>query len=156
MDQRLRRLADQLLRKQDAAEVNPVALGADVLPYLFILEVQRPDEQPRLRIRLTGTALDEAFQRPLVGRYLEEFIHGPRASDVIEGFHHCATTREPIWMRQVVRIRGRLPRFVEGIAVHLAPDRIYGGLVIGELPTDVAEGSFETYPLFTGARGGRP
>jgi hypothetical protein len=153
MDRRLRKLADQLLRKQDATEVNPAALGADVLPHLFVLEVQGAADQVRLRIRLTGTALDEAFQRPLVGRYLEDFIHGPRAGDVIDGFHQCATTREAVWMRQVVRIRDRLPRFVEGVAVHLAPDRIYGGLVVGELPTDVAEGSFETYPLFIGGRG---
>ena len=51
-------------------------------------------------------------------------------------------------MRQVVRIRDRLPRFVEGVAVHLGPDRIYGGLIVGELPADVEEGSFESYPLY--------
>ncbi len=148
MDQRLRKLADHLLRKRDAAEFNPAAVAADILPHLFVLEIEPSADAVRLHIRLVGTALDAAFERQLSGHYLEEFIHGPRGADVVEGFHHCATTHEAIWMRQVVRIRGRLPRFVEGMAVYLAPDRVYGGLVIGELPADVEEGSFESYPLY--------
>jgi len=153
MDQRLRRLADHLLSKRSAAEFNPAAAGADVLPHLFVLEIEVPEIEPsadavRLRVRLVGTALDAAFERQLSGHYIEEFIHGPRGADVVDGFHHCATTHEAIWMRQVVRIRDRLPRFVEGVAVYLAPDRIYGGLIIGELPADVEEGSFESYPLY--------
>lgn len=148
MDRLLRELADHLLGKRNAAEFNPVAVGSDILPHLFILETEPAPDDVRLRVRLVGTALDAAFGRPLAGHHLEEFIHGPRGADVIEGFHHCATTHEAIWMRQVVRIRGRLPRFVEGIGVFLAPDKIYGGLVIGELPTDVEEGSFESYPLY--------
>lgn len=148
MDRRLRELADHLLGKRNAAEFNPAVVGADLLPHLFILEIEGESDGVRLHVRLVGTALDAAFGRPLAGHHLEEFIHGPRGADVIEGFHHCATTHEAIWMRQVVRIRDRLPRFVEGIGVFLKPDKIYGGLVIGELPTDVAEGSFESYPLY--------
>jgi hypothetical protein len=80
-----------------------------------------------LRIRLVGSALDEAFCRPLRGHTLEEFIHGPRGNEVIASFHHCADTSEPIWMRQVVQMRDRAPRFVEGVAIYLKPERIYGG-----------------------------
>lgn len=156
MDQRLRKLADHLLGKREAAEFNPAVLGADALAHLFVLDVEPAGDGVRLRIERTGVALEAAFRRPLIGFYLEEFIHGPRAADVIEGFHHCATSREAIWMRQVVRIRDHLPRFVEGVAVFLSPDSIYGGLVIGELPTDVPEGSFDSYPLFSAARGRSP
>ena len=148
MEQRLRKLADHLLSKRDAAEFDPKAVGVDILPHLFVLEIEPSADSVRLRVRLVGTALDAAFQRHLAGHYLEEYIHGPRGADVVEGFHHCATTREAIWMRQVVRIRDRRPRFVEGVGVHLAPDRIYGGLIIGELPADVEEGGFESYPLY--------
>ena len=148
MDQKLRRLADYLLSNRSVADFNPAAVDADALPHLFVLEIEAAAEAVRLRIRLTGTALDEAFERPLAGRHLEEFIHGPRGADVVEGFQHCATTREAIWMKQVVRIRDRLPCFVEGVAVHLSPARIYGGLIIGELPADVEEGSFESYPIY--------
>ncbi|MEQ1866356.1 MAG: hypothetical protein ABL996_17090 [Micropepsaceae bacterium] len=148
MDQKLRRLADYLLSNRSAADFNPAAVDADALPHLFVLEIEPEVEAVRLRIRLVGTALDAAFGRPLKGCHLEEFIHGPRGADVVEGFHHCATTREAIWMKQVVRIRDHLPRFVEGVAVNLKPDRIYGGLIVGELPADVEEGSFESYPLY--------
>jgi len=148
MDQKLRRLSNYLLSNRSAADFNPAAVDSDALPHLFVLEIEPVDEVLRLRIRLVGTALDEAFARPLAGRHLEEFIHGPRGADVVEGFHNCATTGEAIWMKQVVRIRDRLPRFVEGVAVHLGPARIYGGLIIGELPADVEEGSFESYPIY--------
>ena len=148
MDQKLRRLADYLLSNRSAADFNPAAVDADALPHLFVLEMEPAADSVRLRVRVVGTALDSAFERSLAGHYLEEYIHGPRGADVVEGFHHCATTREAIWMKQVVRIRDRLPRFVEGVAVHLGPDRIYGGLIIGELPADVEEGSFESYPIY--------
>jgi hypothetical protein len=129
-------------------EFSPTAVDPDLLPHLFVLDVEPCLDLVRLKIRLVGTALDQAFQRPLHGQYLEDFIHGPRGADVVESFHQCATTRQPVWMRQVVRIRDHLPRFVEGIAFHLEPDRVYGGLVVGELPTDVSEGSFETHPVY--------
>jgi hypothetical protein len=148
MDQRLRKLADHLRRMRRAAEFSPTTVEAELLPYVFVLEVEPCLDLVRLKIRLTGTALDDAFQRPLVGHYLEDFIHGPRGADVVEAFHLCAASRQATWMRQVVRIRDRMPRFVEGIAIYLEPDRIYGGLIVGELPTDVAEGSFETHPLY--------
>ncbi len=148
MDQKLRRLADYLLSTRAAVDFNPAAVDADALPHVFVLEIEPDADVVRLRVRLVGTALDEAFARPLAGRHLEDFIHGPRGADVVEGFHHCASTGEAIWMKQVVRIRNKLPRFVEGVAVNLRPDRIYGGLIIGELPADVDEGSFESYPIY--------
>jgi hypothetical protein len=148
MDQRLRRLSEQLRSKRRVAEFSPAAVDPDLLPHLFVLDVEPCLDLVRLKIRLVGTALDQAFQRPLQGRYLEDFIHGPRGADVVEGFHLCAGTRQAIWMRQVVRIREHLPRFVEGIAFYLDPARLYGGLIVGELPTDVAEGSFESHPIY--------
>jgi hypothetical protein len=154
MDQRLRELADHLLRKRDAAEFSMAAIPPHVAPYLFILDIiDGVEDGLRLRVRSTGDVFDRTFGRDLDGRYLDEFIHGPRAEDVMDGFYHCAKAHEPLWMRQVVRLRGRLPRFVEGIAVYLEPASIYGGLVVGQLPTDVEEGSFESYPLFIAGRG---
>ena len=148
MDPRLRRLAEHLRSRRRVADFSPAAVDPDLLPHIFVLDIEPCVDLVRLRIRLVGTALDGAFQRPLQGKHLEDFIHGPRGGDVVEGFHLCAANREPIWMRQVVRIRDRMPRFVEGIGVYLDPDRIYGGLIVGELPTDVAEGSFESHPVY--------
>ncbi len=148
MDLRLRRLAEHLRNRRRVADFSPAAVDPDLLPHLFVLDIEPGQNPIRLRIRLVGTALDQAFLRPLAGRHLEDFIHGPRGADVVEGFHLCATSHEPIWMRQVVRIREHLPRFVEGIAFYLDPDRVYGGLIVGELPTDVSEGSFESHPVY--------
>ena len=82
-------------------------------------------------------------RKPLKGRRLEEFIHGPRGKDVIGRFQHCANTREPVWMRQIVQLRDRPPRFVEGVAIYLQPERIYGGLIVGEAIDRAAAETFE-------------
>jgi hypothetical protein len=142
VDSILRGIADYLLAQDNSSTVDPAAIGPQLLPYVYILDVGR-DADVRLRIRLTGTAIDHVFRRPLVGRMLEDFIHGPRGGDVIASFHHCARTREPLWMRQIVQLRDRAPRFVEGVAVYLGPDRIYGGLVVGDLSPPGAEPGFE-------------
>jgi hypothetical protein len=146
MDSRLRGIADYLLAQTSASTVDPHLIDPELLPHVFILDVER-DVNVRLRIRLAGTALDEVFRRPLTGHLLEEFIHGPRGADVIASFHHCARTREPLWMRQIVHMKERAPRFVEGVAVYLVPERIYGGLVIGELTFPGVEAGFERTPL---------
>ena len=146
MDSILRRIADYLLAQNDSSTVDPVAIGPQLLPYVYILEVER-DAEIRLRIRLTGTALDNAFRRPLVGQFLEDFIHGPRGDDVIAAFHHCVQTHEPLWLRQVAQLKERAPRFVEGVAVYLEPDRIYGGLIIGNLSLASVETSFDVEVL---------
>ncbi len=142
MDTSLRGIADYLLAQKDSSTIDPAAIGPHLLPHIYILDVER-GTSIRLRIRLTGTALDHTFRQPLVGHLLEEFIHGPRGGDVIGAFHHCARTREPMWMRQVVHLKERAPRYVEGVAVYLVPERIYGGLVIGNLGLPGVEAGFE-------------
>ena len=149
IDVRLRQIADRLMALADSAAFTPASIGAKLLPHLFVLDIER-DASKRaalLRIRLAGTALDEVFHRPLHGHTLEEFIHGPRGKEVIASFHHCADTREAIWMRQIVHIQDKTPRFVEGVAIYLKPERIYGGLIAGEYAGSSATNSFERVPL---------
>lgn len=123
---------------------DPTELSPQLLPHLFILAIE-PGEAglPRLRIRLTGTALDAAFGRRLQGHCLEEFLHGPHSAAVLDGFRHCATARRDVWMRQVVTIANRAPRFVEGVACYVEPELIYGGLMFGEMSIRTAAASFE-------------
>jgi hypothetical protein len=144
MDSRLARIGTYLLGCASSGDFDPKALDAD-LAHVFILDIE-PASAPRLRVRLTGTALDRAFGRPLTGRYLDEFIHGPRGDDVLRGFQHCARTGEALWMREVVEIADKPARFVEGALVHLAPRRIYGGLAFGEWAHQHAT-NFERRPL---------
>jgi hypothetical protein len=149
MDIRLRQIAGHLMTLRDSAVFSPASIGAKLLPHLFVLDIERDTSKRTtlLRIRLAGTALDDVFRRPLRGHTLEEFIHGPRGEEVIASFHHCADTGEPIWMRQVVHIRDKPPRFVEGVAIYLKPERIYGGLLVGEYAGSSAADSFERIPL---------
>lgn len=144
MDWRLRALADYFLSRDSAAGVLPGAIDAKLLPHIFVLGIEAG---PRLRVRLAGTAFDTAFRPGLAGCYMEDFMHGPRGADVLRGFHDCATLHTPVWMREIVRIRDKAPRFVEGIAVFLAPDRIFGGLLVGEMPVAVADTTFARQSL---------
>lgn len=145
MDDRLKRAADYLLKCKHWDEIRPTRIGPDVLPHLYSLNIER-DAKGRasgLPIRFTGTALDQVFGRVLTGRRIGEFIHGPRGKDVLAGFMRSADERIALWMRQVVRIQRDAPRFVEGIAVHVAPERIYGALVTGPLADMAARTGFE-------------
>jgi len=147
MEPRVRQIADYLLGRTSAAEVDPAALGGRLLPHVFVLAIERMRAELRLRILLAGTALDTAFGQPLKARCIEDFMHGPHGASVIQGFHDCAKHGTPLWMRQVVSIGGRMPRFVEGVVVHLPEDRIYGGLVVGEIAEAPPGGSFERRAL---------
>lgn len=149
IDPRLRQIADHFMTLGDSAAFSPASIGSKLLPHLFVLDIERDTAKrtPSLRIRLAGTALDDVFHRPLRGHTLEEFIHGPRGKEVIASFHHCADTSQPIWMRQIVHIRDKARRFVEGVAIYLKPERIYGGLVVGEYAGPSMVDSFEHTPL---------
>lgn len=145
----LHQIADYMSNHKDRAGIDPLEIGAELLPHLFILEIERHDaaSPPRLRIRLSGTALDQAFGRCVMGHYLEEFLHGPRSIEVLNGFRRCATTKVPLWMRQVVHITERPPRYVEGVVFYVTPELIFGGLILGEISDLNSASSFESRQL---------
>jgi len=145
----LQRITQYLAVRKNRSGIDPLEIDAALLPHLFILDVERhdPNQRVRLRVRLSGTALDRAFGRSASGHYMEEFLHGPRSADVLNGFYTCATTEKPLWMRQVVHITGRAPRYVEGVAFYVEPDLIYGGLVFGEVSDMGITSSFESRKL---------
>ena len=145
MDSRLHQIASYFLARREAAEFSPQSIGASLLPFLFVLEIERNPlgAVSALRVRLVGTALDRAFGRPLTGETLENFIHGPHSERVLQSFRHCAITREPVWMRQLVYMRERYARSVEGVVVYLEPERLYGGVIVSEVSTRLARESFE-------------
>lgn len=75
---------------------------------------------------------------------MDEFLHGKRSIEVLNGFHSCAAGRHSLWMRQVVEIINGPPRYVEGVAFYVEPDLIYGGLVFGEYSRERGGASFES------------
>ena len=146
MHEKLVRVAAYLKTLEASIEFEPKKLG-NLLPHVFVLEIEAGEGDPKLRVRLTGSELDRAFGRLLKGSYLDAFIHGPRGGEVLDGFRHCAKTREALWMRQVVHIEDKAPRSVEGVLVHLSPSRIYGALIFGAGAATMAT-VFERRPLF--------
>lgn len=139
------RIADHLAGLRHRSDVDPVLIDPDLLPHLFLLDVlwEAGSAVPRLRIRLTGTALDQALGRALKGRHLEDFMHGPRSADVLDAFRLCARNHAPVWMRQIVEIRNQPARYVEGVAYPLEPNVLCGGLVMGEITSKNPASSFE-------------
>jgi len=148
MDPKLRRIADYLLARLGRDDIDPIDIAPDLLPHFFILEIREQGASPAsLHIRLVGTALDIAFGRCVRGHGLEDFLHGPRSVDVLNGFRRCHAERQPLWMRQVVRIGDKVPRFVEGVACPVMPNFIYGGLNLGEASGADEQPGFECQVL---------
>ena len=145
----LQRIADYISAHRTRASIDALEIHAALLPHFYILEIEPAEARapPRLRIRLCGTALDRAFGRAVRGHYMDEFLHGARSTEVLHGFQSCAITRKPRWMRQVVTIADRPPRYVEGVAFYVEPDLIYGGLVFGELSRESGGVGFESREL---------
>ena len=52
MDHRLRLLADYLLQRSDASQVNPREINARALPHLFILNIERDGGGTVMAIRI--------------------------------------------------------------------------------------------------------
>nr|WP_298686350.1 PAS domain-containing protein [uncultured Dongia sp.] len=136
----LRRIADYLASRRRRELIDPAEVEPSLLPHLFVLSIE-PDR--RLLVRLTGTALDRAFGRSVKGHYMEEFLHGHHSADVLQSFHDCAASHGACWMRQVVRIKERPPRFVEGVVFYIEPALLYGGLMVGEVADLHAPTTFE-------------
>ena len=59
MDARLSQIADKLMKFRSAEDVHPRAIGAALLPHLFILGIENHNHAARLRVRLTGTSLQQ-------------------------------------------------------------------------------------------------
>jgi len=134
--------------------VDPVDIPPHILPLIYVLRIEQLPEsgQIRLCVNLTGTKLDAAFGRSPKGKYMESFLHGPHGAKVMAGYHRCARTQEPLWMRQVVSLHHGPPRFIEGVAVYLSPGYIYGGLVIGDYTaTTEDQYPFQLVSLLTSA-----
>ncbi len=116
-------------------EVDPGAIGTALLPIIYVLRLEQhaAKSEPQMRVSLTGTMIDDAMNQPLRNRYLGDFIHGPRGSDVMAAYLDCSATHRPFWMRQVGAYRNGKRRFIEGVGIFLEPDCIYGGLVTRDI-----------------------
>ncbi|MEX2628318.1 MAG: PAS domain-containing protein [Tistlia sp.] len=84
--------------KQVPARLDPVELPRQILPTVFLLDLER--SPTRLRIRLAGTAICERHGRELRGLTPEEFFDPEDARRVTEVALDAASTRRPSLARR--------------------------------------------------------
>src|SRR5262245_3588300 len=69
------------VRPPERSLIDPEAIK-NLLPYILLVDFER--EPFRVRLRLTGTGIDEATGYNLTSRYLDEFLVEPFKDGVIE------------------------------------------------------------------------
>ena len=110
-------------------EIDPIGLGAKVLPYVVLVDVVRGEHEPRYRFRLCGTAVADAAGLDLTGHYVDELNPNPDYARYIIGLYgRLLDVRRPLYSesayltpaRNARRSTRRLmcPLSEDGVAVH--------------------------------------
>ncbi len=89
----------------------------DILPYLWLVDVER--EPWRFRFRLVGTKITEWAGREYTGRYVETEAYGPQAPTIAAQYREVAERCLPMWHQQHAPWIGREFRFYEKVMLPL-------------------------------------
>jgi hypothetical protein len=73
------------------ADIDPMALGKDLLPWIALTEVI--DGGARFRFRLCGTGLAQIAGLELTGRYIDELNPNREYAEYISGLYRLAVSR---------------------------------------------------------------
>lgn len=146
-----RRLFDHWLERRAGRampgprDIDPVAIGPDPLPHLYILDLEESD---RYRFRLAGTLLPTIFGVEVGGRYLDDVLVGTELENALRSYGVIVQTRRAWRSKAVYRRDGEGLITWQRIALPLGEDgrveRILGGLFI-ETDTDTFEDYGEIY-----------
>jgi hypothetical protein len=74
-------------RMPSRADIDPVDIGAAVLPHIALTEVVHDHGRMRFRFRLSGTALNEGAGLELTGQYIDAVNPNSTYSAYIEGLY---------------------------------------------------------------------
>ncbi|MEQ1754944.1 MAG: PAS domain-containing protein [Micropepsaceae bacterium] len=87
MNPTLTELARYLTSCNTREDFKPMAIPA-LLRHVYVLDIETDEGSgtPLFKIKLTGTSLDTIFGRALSGRHLHEFVHGPKAAEVMNTY----------------------------------------------------------------------
>ena len=75
-------------------DIDATELPASLLPYLQITE--RIEGSERMRYRLVGTGIVEAYGADLTGKYMDEIYKGPRLRYVEANYRAVCENRSPV------------------------------------------------------------
>ena len=122
--------------------IDPGAIK-DILPYVLLVDFEH--EPFRVRLRLTGTSIDDATGYNLTGRYLDEFFVEPLRVNLIalhQAYEFVAQTAQPYigaypqWPHQHQIPFGIFPLSVNGkVAQAISIEQAYGQVPPLELKT---------------------
>ena len=71
-------------------QLDPLDLGAAILPYLILIDVVNDGED--FRYRLVGSALALAAGCDFTGKTVREFVQPEKLSEIIESYERCLKT----------------------------------------------------------------
>jgi hypothetical protein len=140
------------------ADVDPVRLGAKLLPHIMLIELVGE----RLRYRLCGTAVAEAAGADLAGKYVDELNPNPVYTRYIDGlYRRCIADGRPSYSESrylahastVRRVTRRLicPLSLDGATVtqFISAQTFAVSALAGQAPTVRGADEFETGPIET-------
>lgn len=109
-------------------DINPAEMS-EVLPSVFILDVE--DDPRRLHIRLAGTGLADKYGEDYTGWYVDAVDLGKMKDKAIATFFEVADTVTPSCITgQYEKADGRIIRF-ERLAMPLSKDGLAADIIIG-------------------------
>ncbi|MDF2365809.1 PAS domain-containing protein [Sneathiella sp.] len=85
-------------------EFNPAAIARH-LPYVLLADVVQ--DPLRFRYRLLGTRITELAGRDATGKWLDEDLYGDKTDDILWLFRNCASTKQPIAVREQIQFVDR-------------------------------------------------
>ncbi len=108
--------ADSLPSRDD---IDPVEFGK-ALRNVFLIDIK--SSEPKLLLRVMGTAFEDQYGENISGRFLEELDFGDSRNEILQTYEQLIETKAPVYLSgEYEKTDGRLMRF-ERITLPLSDD----------------------------------
>ena len=134
---------DRLPGRQD---IDPTDLP-DLLPNLFLFDVEASEAGRRYRFRLTGTGFDKTFGNKLTGQWADEIAPPGRTRPLIAACEEAVTTKRPHFWRNVLTPPNRAVLRYQRLVCPLSTDGETVDMLIGLFAVDERHGNRYSRPL---------
>lgn len=111
-------------------DIDPVRIGAKLLPNLFIY---RLEPCGRFRALLYGTAIDYLYHKTLTGKYLDEIVRDRTCNSRVGLFERVARERLPVYYSGRVLLPTREQRDISALLLPVSSDGEAADHVLGIL-----------------------
>jgi hypothetical protein len=129
------------LRKQ----FSPTAVP-QCLKYIVVLDVG--EQTPKFYIRLSGSAVNPAYEEPISGRYLEHILSEKDQEDILPQYEHSVQFRVPTFMTGTVEVAPYIKLGYERLVLPVTSDgNRVDKLIVGIKFEDIKHGLLDR-PLY--------